>query len=97
MNSIFNCPVCILTFRDSHDADKHFATKSHITKCLEENQDLGRVDINSLTRDEEEQYILCHPYYREQFASADNLRKQLVKEEKELLEMTIQEVFSIHL
>ena len=85
MNSTFNCPVCILTFRDSHDANKHYATKSHISKCLEEHKDLGLVDISSLAIDEEEQYILSHPYYKEQIASADNTRKQLVKEETELL------------
>jgi hypothetical protein len=81
----YNCPVCILTFRDSHDANKHFATKSHITKCLEENQDIGLVDINSLTSDEEELYILAHPYYKEQIEVADNTRIKLVKEENELL------------
>ena len=81
---MFGCETCGIFCKDTYDLNRHYATQLHLKKILSLHQELEHVDISKLSVDEEDEYIRNHPYYRNQWASADNYRIKLNEQEKEL-------------
>jgi hypothetical protein len=81
---MFSCATCSVSCKDNYDLNKHFATGNHLKKCIENNLEIVPIDITKLGVEEEEEYIRNHPYFKDQYRSADNYRKKLNEQENEL-------------
>lgn len=78
--SKYYCDSCSIFCQDNYDLNKHFATKGHLKRAIELDIEITPIDITKLTTDEEDIYLINHPYYRQYIENADNLRKKLNEE-----------------
>ena len=60
---VYRCSICQYEGRDNYNLSKHFLSATHANKLIE--SDIPLCDLTKLTLEEQKEYILSHPYYRE--------------------------------